>query len=90
VFKELAYGVTADIIEPILDNPAPEITTLFKEEPVFSSDVHCDASGVLLADMPAGKYVLMCRTTDVGQGLYLAARPPRTRRPSSPSLGFPT
>jgi hypothetical protein len=44
----------------------PEIASLFKEEPVFSSDVYGDASGVLLAEVAAGSYVLMCRTSDLG------------------------
>jgi hypothetical protein len=33
---------------------------------VFSSDVYGDASGVLLAEVAAGSYVLMCRTSDLG------------------------
>jgi hypothetical protein len=59
-------------IEPILAFPTPEIRSLFKEDPVFLSNVNGDASGVLLADVPAGTYVLMCRGIDVS-GLHLAA-----------------
>ena len=72
VLKELADGFTADSIEPILENPGPEIRSLFKDVPVFFSDVYGDASGVLLADVPAGTFVLMCRSTDAS-GLHMAA-----------------
>ena len=83
VLKELASGLTADTIKPILENPGPEITTLFKEDPVFSSDVHGDATGVLLADAPAGSYVLMCRRADRAvQGLDFAAQIKVTGTPS--------
>jgi hypothetical protein len=52
---------------------------------VFSSDVYGDASGVLLADVPAGSYVLMCRSTDLGaQGLDIAAQIEVTGIPRSP------
>jgi hypothetical protein len=75
VLKELANGVTTDSIKPILDNPTPEIASLFKEAPVFFSDIAADASGVLVADLPAGTYVLMCRSKDLGApGLQLAAQ----------------
>jgi hypothetical protein len=73
VLKELADGFTADSIEPILDNRGPEIRSLFRDAPVFFSDVYGDASGVLLADVPAGTYVLMCRSTD-SSGLHIAAQ----------------
>jgi hypothetical protein len=72
VLKELADGFSADSIEPILAFPTPEIRSLFKEDPVFLSNVNGDASGVLLADVPAGTYVLMCRGIDAS-GLHLAA-----------------
>ena len=58
--KELANGLTTDTVEAILENSSPEIASLFKDVPVFSSDVHGDGSGVLLADVPPGTYVLMC------------------------------
>lgn len=72
VLKELADGSSADSVAPILAFPTPEIRTLFKEEPVFFSNVNSDASGVLLADVPAGTYVLMCRSIDAS-GLHLAS-----------------
>ena len=73
VLKELADGVTADTIKPIL---GPEIASLFKDAPVFSSDVQGDASGVLLADAPAGSYVLTCHSFGrwTTQGPYVAAQ----------------
>ena len=75
VLKELANGFTADAVEAILENSSPEIASLFKDDPVFSSDVHGDASGVLLADVPRGTYVLMCRRTDLAaQGPHFAAQ----------------
>jgi hypothetical protein len=91
VLKELANGFTADTIDPILDNRSPEIASLFKDVPVFSSDVYGGASGVLLADVRAGSYVLMCRGTDLGpaQGLYLAAQIEVTGTPSYPGATTP-
>ena len=68
-------GFTADAVESILENSSPKIASLFKDDPVFSSDVHGDASGVLLADVPRGTYVLMCRRTDLAaQGPHFAAQ----------------
>ncbi len=76
VLKELANGYTTDSIQPILDNPTPEIRSIFKNDPVFSSDVAGNGSGVLLADLPAGTYVLMCRSKDKGaaSGLHVATQ----------------
>lgn len=74
VLKELANGYTTDSIQPILDNPTPEIASLFKDDPVFFSDISGNGSGVLLADLPAGTYVLMCRSKDKGAGLLVAAQ----------------
>ena len=75
VLKELANGLTADTVEAILENSSPDIASLFKDVPVFSSDVHGDGSGVLLADAPPGTYVLMCRRTDLAaQGPHFAAQ----------------
>ena len=75
VLKELANRLTADTVEAILENSSPEIASLFKDVPVFSSDVHGNGSGVLLADMPPGTYVLMCRRTDLAaQGPHFAAQ----------------
>jgi hypothetical protein len=86
VLKELANGSTTDSIQPILDNPTSEIASLFKVAPVFFSDVSGNATGVLLADLPAGTYVLMCRSKDMGaaQGLRVAAQIEVTGTPSYP------
>ena len=57
---------------------------------VFSSDVHGDATGVLLADAPAGSYVLMCRRADLAvQGLDFAAQIQVTGTPSYPGATTP-
>jgi hypothetical protein len=79
VLKAIATAFTSDTIKPIVDNPGPagpEIASLFKDEPVFSSDVHSDTSAILLADAPAGSYVLMCHALDRWrtQGPYYAAQ----------------
>ena len=77
------HGFTSDTIENLLDHHLG-IADLFKDEPVFSSDVHGDASGVLLADAPAGSYVLMCHSFDRWrtQGPYVAAQIEVTGTPS--------
>ena len=75
VLKELANRLTADTVEAILENSSLEIASLFKALPVFSSDVRGDGSGVLLADVSPGTYVLMCRRTDLAaQGPHFAAQ----------------
>lgn len=68
VLKELADGVTADAAKRTLDAQG-QLAQLFKDAPVFFSDVVGDASGVLLADAPVGTYVLMCRRGAVRVGI---------------------
>jgi len=78
VLKQLAEGFTPERIQPALDRRGPGAIAFFvKDEPgdpVFSSDVVGDGKGVLLADAPAGTYVLLCRGSDVTTGgLQVAA-----------------
>ena len=66
----LAWWITRQLLSEAPFDRAGDV------DPVFSSDVHGDTSGVLLADAPAGSYVLMCHALDRWrtQGPYYAAQ----------------